>query len=279
MADNVVEIKVKSTDDVKPGFDKAKEEAERSGDEAGRSWSSRFASAIKNDNSSGRAGISAGNGFLRGFVSFAVPGLKTALITAASAGLAALPAIGAIGGAGLMIGLGAMIASKIPAVAKQFKDFGTQAMGVLKGAVQPMIAPMLAALHQLAAFLGNIAPLLHQAFAAAGPLIEPLAAGLEGIVAGVLPGFIALLRAAQPALAAFANLLSGLGSSLGAMFAAFAPAVKASSDVIAMLGGLLNGLLPIIGHLAASFASTLGPVLLAFGNAIHALSPAIILIG
>lgn len=227
----------------------------------------------------GKKGEESGGFFSHSFTQTVLGGLKGTLITGLSAAFAALPAIGAVAGAGMVIGLGAMIADKIPAVAKQFKAFGAEAMGTLEKAVQPMIGPLLSALKQVGGFLKQIEPLLKQAFGAAGPLIEPLVKGLEGMVSGVLPGLVSLLKAAMPAVQALAGILGKLGAGLGQMFTAFAPAVKASSVVLSAIGSVLTGILPVVAQLAGSLAGVLAPVIKSVAGMFSGLAPVIGMIG
>lgn len=251
---NVVDILVKSTNRVKPGMDEAKADAEKGGDEAGASFASRFASYV-------------------------LPGKKSIIATAVSSALALLPALGAVAGVGIAAAIGVKIASKIPAVAAQFKALGTEITGTLEKSVQPLLPFISRIVTQIGTFVKSIGPELGEMFKAVGPLIAPLVHGLMGLVNGVLPGLVAIIRVAEPAIAVFAQVLSSLGSSVGRMFRDMAPAVQASAMVLLAISKVLDGLLPVIAKVAGMMAKTLEPVFVVLAGAIHALMPALLMVG
>jgi len=231
------------------------------------------------------AGESAARKFASGFLSYVKPPLsKGALITGGVlSGLAALPAltagVGALAGTALAAKFLIGSSTAKGPLYNQFERMLGGLESVMKSAVQPMLTPLRSAFQQIGSFARQIEPQLKAVFGAIGPLVQPLVYGLEGLVGGILPGFISLMQAAKPAVQAVAGLLGGLGADLGQMFSSFAPTVKASAQVLRMLGGLLNGLLPVIGKLAGSLAGSLAPVLATFGKAIVALTPAITIVG
>lgn len=229
--------------------------------------------------SAGNAGDAAGKSFLTRFGEWLKPSKFQLITTGVTAALAALPALGAVAGTGLALGLGTTLAAKLPAVSGAFTKFTASAQSTLEKAAQPLAKPLIAAMQQVGGFLKQIGPQLGQLFSAAAPAIMPLTKGLEGLVKGLLPGLLAVVKAAQPAIAAFAGLLANLGGNLGGMFAAFAPALKASSVVLSALGTIINALFPTIGKLAGVLAGSLAPILQSFGQAFADLAPGIAAVG
>jgi len=265
-----------------------------SGEQSGRSWGSRFSSAASKglqdlgsrmgsdgDLSEGskRSGEESGGFFASSFVQTVLGGKKSVIVGGVASVLAALPALGAVAGVGLVAGLGGMIASKIPGVASQFKAFGTQVMGTLENSVKPMVPFITSALKQVSGFVKSIGPELSGLFKAVGPMLQPLIGGFEGLIKGLLPGLSAVLKAAMPAVQAFASVLGSLGKDLGGTFAAFAPAVKASAVVMKALFDVIGGLLPVIAKVASSLAGTLGPVISSIAGMFKGLAPVISLVG
>ncbi len=92
--------------------------------------------------------------------------------------------------------------------------------------------------------------------------------GFEALVRGLLPGLVAILKSARPAITVVAHILGSLGKALGGMLTAMAPAVKASSVVLKALGGVFTSLFPVIGKLAGIFAKALAPVLIVFAKVV-----------
>ena len=97
-------------------------------------------------------------------------------------------------------------------------------------------------------------------FASFGPLVGPFARGLEGMVSGILPGFLHLMQAAKPAVEAVAGVLSQLGKSLGGTLGALSSGVKGSSQFLSGLSSIISSLLPVVATLANILATALGPI-------------------
>ncbi len=128
-------------------------------------------------------------------------------------------------------------------------------------------------------FAKQVLPLLASAFRAVAPLIRPLLDGLTGLVTGLLPGLITLLRAGGPALNVFAQVLGTLGKDLGIMLAEFAPVIKPASAILKALLDVVSALFPIIGKLAAIFANALAPVFITLASVLKSLLPFLVIIG
>lgn len=235
--------------------------------------------------SGGGGGGSRGSflGNLAGGIGPGILGLGAKTATAVGLGgslLGAVPAVGALGaGLGVIGGGAALLISQDKQVQDSAKSMLSGIEKTVTAAAQPLVAPLLAAFSQIPRFFASIGPALRQTFAAAAPLIAPFVSGIEMLVKNLLPGLTAILRAAQPAFAVFAQILGTLGKDLGQMFTAFAPVIAQSSTIFKALLDVLSGLFPIVGKLAAIFASALAPVFVQFAGVIKALEPALTLVG
>lgn len=216
----------------------------------------------------GKSGKESGGLFSEGFSGvFSNPYVITGAIVAA---LAALPALAAAGGAMAGVALGAALlvgtsSVKGPLYA-QFHSMTDGIMSVLRTAALPLVKPLGDAFAQIGTWAKALYPALHAVFGSLGPLVAPMTRGLEGLVSGVLPGFLRLMQAAKPAVSAVAGLMSQFGSSLGGTLGTLASGVKASSQFITGLSGIISNILPIVANLANLFAGALGPIMESIGT-------------
>lgn len=219
-----------------------------------------------------KAGQDSGSSFASGF------GLKGYAITGGIVlALAALPALAAGAGALAGIALGAALlvgtsSVKGPLYA-QFHSMLSTLTSVLRVAALPLVKPLGEAFAQIGQWAKELYPELHAVFASLGPLVAPLVKGLEGLVSGILPGFLTLMHAAQPAVAALSGVLSSLSAGLGGLLAQMAPGVRSSSLVLTSLAQILRALMPVVGTLANSLAGALGPALRTFATILRTLAP------
>jgi hypothetical protein len=215
------------------------------------------AKAVEAGRSAGRA---AGGGFRLGF-SPRVAGIGSLV----ALGLAGLPAAAAAAGALAGAALGAKLLVGTKAVQgplyKQFHDMTQTLTSVMRVAALPLVQPLGDAFRQIGTWAKQTEPLIRSVFASVGPLIQPLVSGLEQLVTGILPGFVTLMHAAQPAVAAVAGVLRSLGQGAGGLLAGLAPAVRASSVVLSALGSVVRALMPLIDTLSGTLARTLTPIL------------------
>lgn len=187
-----------------------------------------------------------------------------------AAALAALPALMAAGGAaaGIALGAGLLVGTqraKGP-LYKSFHDLTDGLTQVLRISALPLVQPLAQAFAQIGQWARSLYPVLHQVFGSLGPLVMPFAKGLEGLVSGILPGFLHLMQAAKPAVQAVGQILSQLGTSIGGTLGTLAAGVKGSSQFLSGLSGIVSSLLPLIANLADILATSLGPVLQAVGQ-------------
>ena len=215
---------------------------------------------------SAKAGAESGSSFGGGF------GSATGYLIAAAvvAALAAAPAVFAAGGAAAGIALGAALLIGTKKVQgplyAQFHELASGLLSVIRTAALPLVQPLAAAFRQIGQFARALKPELTQVFAALGPMVAPLARGLEGLISGPLHGFLILMQSAQPAVRALSGVMSQLGTGIGGMLAQFAPAVKSSAQFLQGLGSVVAQDLPQLGRLATVFADVLGPPMMALAT-------------
>jgi hypothetical protein len=245
---------------VESKLDKISKDAGRAGEDAAKAGEDAAKEA-------GEAGEKGGESFLSNFKESASPYLIGGAIAAA---LAALPAIAAAGGAMAGIALGAALligtSSAEGPLYSQFHDMTSTLMSVVRTAALPLVQPLASAFAQIGKWAQALYPELHAVFGSLGPLVAPMTRGFEGLVSGVLPGFLRLMQSAKPAVSAVAGLMSSLGTSLGGMLGKLAPAVKASSQFLSGLSGIISALLPVVGQIANTLASMLGPAMQSLGS-------------
>lgn len=234
----------------------------------------------------------------------------------ALAGIGGVAGIGAVGAGFIGLGAKELIGTKnVKGQAPTEGPLFSQAQAAMKSlqsvlqkAADPLIAPLRQAFRQIPELLQAVGPALRQAFAGAGtlilpilhglsylaisvlpllgkafraaaPLIEPLLVGLGHLLTGILPGLISLLQAARPAITVFAQVMTMIGGDLGRLLQDMAPAIRASSVIFRALAGVIGALLPVVGRLAAIFASALAPVFSQLAGVIRALMPTLIIVG
>jgi hypothetical protein len=285
-----------TTDTVKEKLDpssaaKTEADAKASGGRAGTGWGSAFSSSVGGILSGlfgggGGGGEGGGGGgedssFLdEGLLGGIGPGilgistLKASLTGLVSAAVAALPALGGVaagltavaGGAALLFTSNSQLKAQASSLLDSLKSEFT-------AAAAPMIKPLQDALTSLGQTFKSVGPEVGQIFSAAAPLIMPLTAGLEGLVTGLLPGLLTILKSVAPAMDVFDQFIADVGKDLGVMFADFAPAVADSSVILKALLGVVTGLFPVLGELGSTLTGVLGPAFTAFAGAIGALMP------
>jgi hypothetical protein len=152
-----------------------------------------------------RAGIIVAAAFAAKFLAAAGPVIGAGLMTAmAAAGVAA--------GGALAIGIG----TKLIADEKVVKNAGTRLLDTLKAefdhSADSMIQPVVNSLGIFTDLTKRVAPQLTQVFEASSIAIEPLAAGLAGLIENAIPGIIAITEHSADMLIWMARALPGIGS-------------------------------------------------------------------
>ncbi len=220
-------------------------------------------------NSGGAAGGALpGIGGVSGFAA-TVTGLAGALVAVLPAVTSVVAGLGAIGG-GFMI-----LEESDKAFAKDMSNTMGAIEKVFESAALPLAKPLEEAAVSITGYFQKLEPVFQQIFGDSGKLVQPLVSAIEGLVSGVLPGFLALIKAGTPVFEAFAQSMSGLGRNLGAMFSNFAQASAPSAVILKALMSLIGSLLPFIGDLAKILAEAVAPAVTAFSSALSAVLPAL----
>jgi len=248
VAENRVEIVVKSRNETKAGYDAAKRDAEVAGEDAANSFSNRFGQDLTASAGGGGAG---GGGMFSGLLAAAGPwgiaigiAMAAAMVPALLGGLATL----GLGAAGIFAAF--HFDKKAPFV-KQFKD----TFDDIGKSVGHTFAPVL---NQLAGFFQQIAPLIKQLFSAAEPGFMAFLKALEPSIKQVLPYLTQFVKA-------FAPFAGQLGRAVGQFLVLVVkglqylePAFKASASFIQgfvnFVGGLFDFLARLIGDVVRIIA-------------------------
>jgi hypothetical protein len=188
------------------------------------------------------------------------------------AALAGLPAIAAAGGAATGIALGAaLLVGTKQSQGPLYQQFHTMLQGItgiVRTSSLPLVRPLAQAFTQVGRWAQQLKPELTAVFAALGPSVMPLTRGLEGLISGVLPGFLRLMQSARPAVQAFGGMLSQMGSGVGKLLGQLAAGVGPASKFMSGLSSAVTGLLPLVGTLSNVLAGSLAPVMQGLGGSL-----------
>lgn len=223
------------------------------------------------------AGMQSGASTAQG-MSSGITGSQYLIAGAVAAALALLPAIAASGGAiaGAAFGAALLIGTKKVQgpLYSSFHQLTKTLTSVMRISALPLLQPLEKAFTQIGAWARQLQPVLSRAFGSIGPLIAPMARGLESLVSGVLPGFIALMRGAAPAVSALASVLGSTGAGLGGLFKSLVPAMGPSSQLLREIGQTFAIIAPRVGLLSNVFATILSPALKLVNDLMTKLMPA-----
>lgn len=205
-----------------------------------------------------------------------ISGMAATVTGLAGALIAVLPAITAVvGGLGAIGGGFAILETTNKKFAADMKSALSSIEGDFASAAAPLARPLEMAATQIAGYFKMLEPEFKAVFGDSGQLVEPLVKAIEGLVSGVLPGFLALIKAGAPVFASFAASMRDLGGDLGALLGDFASAGSGSATILKALVDLIGSLLPFIGDLAKVLVSALAPAFAAFSTALQAVLPAL----
>lgn len=154
------------------------------------------------------------------------PYVQAAIVTAIiGAAVIAAPVIGAAIATAITLGLGAGVVGLAAYILKDDKQIKAAwekltdtTSGVFERAAKSMKKPFIEALNFFNREFPKLEPQLKAIFQAAGPLVMPLAEGMMGLVANMLPGLLDAVVNAGPAFEAFGRGLPVVGSALGEFF-------------------------------------------------------------
>jgi uncharacterized protein YoxC len=189
-------------------------------------------------------------------------GFKGPLIGALVAAVAAAaPGIGAMVGGAVVgaVGLGGIVGGVVaaahdPRVKAAGHDFAQSAFGDMKDQIGPaFVEPTVGALGILKASVRDLFSdsQLGPSMRGLAKELEPLAAGIGGMLREMAPGLSAAFKAAQPVLKAMADALPQLGRDIGQMFDAM------SEDPDAAVLGMKT-LLDVVGEVLVAFGELVG---------------------
>jgi uncharacterized protein (DUF697 family) len=117
-----------------------------------------------------------------------------------------------------IIGLAAYILKEDPKIKKAWEKLTDTTSGVFERAAKSMKKPFIEALNFFRKEFPKLEPTIAAIFKAAGPLVMPLAEGMFGLVANMLPGLLDAVINAGPAFEEFGKGLPLVGSALGEFF-------------------------------------------------------------
>lgn len=243
MAENVVEIVVRSKNLTRAGFESAKRDAAEAGDQAGQSFSSRFIARM-----------------LGGFGGFGGGGAGGAGAAGAAGGAGPWGAVGA--GIGVAIG-----AALLPALAGTVATLGVGGLGILAALKIDKASP---AVKAFAAAFADVQKVAGQAFL---PVLNQLAqfgTSLAGPIGALFksaaPGFLSFFKALEPAIrqvipmlaqfiTAFAPFAGSIGKSVGLVLVDIVkglrnlePAFRASAQIVHLFADIVGGAIAFVGR-------------------------------
>lgn len=188
--------------------------------------------------------------------------IVTAIILATPVIGSAIAAAVTIGlGAGV-IGLGAYILKDDKQIKKAAEKLAKTTSTIFEKAAQPLKKPFIKALGFIESEFKKLEGPLHDLFAAAAPLVQPLAEGLMGALKNALPGITQALINAKPVFDTLAETMPIIGMAFGQFFADISkngPELQLFlSDAMLMVAGLILYLGEFIGWLAKAYAKMRG---------------------
>ncbi|HEU4754007.1 MAG TPA: hypothetical protein VFU47_12935 [Armatimonadota bacterium] len=188
----------------------------------------------------------------------------------AGATMAAGMALGLSGGA---VFAGVLLALKDPeiknAAAETSEDIGDR----LKRAAEPFKGSMLGMLALARSSFARWEPDIQRIFARAATFLEPLTAGLMGMVSNMLPGIRRLIDQAGPLVTTFAQGLSRIGDAIGDMFASLADNGPEMTMALTAAMGLLEFTIRAAGSGINFLTESFGVFLDLALNGLNSLTP------
>lgn len=154
----------------------------------------------------------------------------------ATIGAAVVGAAGIGGVAG-----GVILAAKDPAVKAATAALGTTIGDTLTDAAKPFVPATLDAISTVKQnFKDQLAPTLHDLFSSTAGYLQPLTAGVLGLVNNVATGFTKAAAAAGPVIQVISDELPALGDQIGNLFGSLADHSTASAAALKSLFGVVN---------------------------------------
>lgn len=167
--------------------------------------------------------------------------LVGAAVLAAPAMSAAIMGAAGLGG----IGIGIAGQFQDPMVHRAFVNMANDLLTTLREDTGAFKAPLIAAAGIFGASLQD--SLNSVDFGDLAKDVEPLAAGLGGLLTSIMPGLNKMFAAAGPILKALSGDLAVVGNDISVMFAEFASGGKGAQESLRILLMVLGGLLVMVG--------------------------------
>jgi phage-related protein len=237
-------------------LDEAKKTSGAAGDESGRSFGSRFSSALSGIGGSISGALASAMSGVGAMLASQATLMGVGMAVAIAAGLAILPVLMATIVGTAFVGI-ALYANKGTASVKTaFHDMAGSIRDSFKGVTASTVPYLIAGMQALAIYVKSLAPLFKQAFGAVGPLIAPMLSGFEQFTSGILPGMITMLQQSGPAFQIMANAIGDIGRAFGQMLTNMSKngGLTASAQFFKFLLDIALSLLPLIGTLGNYFA-------------------------
>jgi hypothetical protein len=197
-------------------------------------------------------------GLSSSFSSFSI--FSPALIVGAF--VAALPAIllalgGAINllGVGIVVALGAALASNAEIVQRQAKALGFEFNRSFKqAAVDALAVPIAEALGLVRQTLGQLQPQFQAIFQSVAGYIRPLTEGLLGLISNMLPGLLNMLQKSGPLIRVIADALPEMGRAFTSLFNAIADNADEIAKFFENLFAYINVGIRVLGFMVRAAA-------------------------
>lgn len=181
-----------------------------------------------------------------------------AIVAGITAGLAALPAAIIYAGTLGFAGLGAYMDYEFNPKFKKSVDNIVQetekALGKASGVLTPYLDKIL---DEFSKNLGKVESGLEKGFKAVGPLLQPIASGIAGLVDKPFKGFVAMLAAPSTAkvIDDVSQGLANIGDSIGDMFQSFTGKnAESSGEFLEQILDLAGGIIRVIGKMSGDIA-------------------------
>jgi len=170
-----------------------------------------------------------------------ITGLAGILIGAAPAIAQALQAtfVTAVGLAGIGAGIAGAI-SQSPEIQEAGKALGRTLLNSFQSNTTAFVTPVLQSLDILERRFLHVMPVLGQAISSLAPHVTTLATGLADFVGNLMPGLVAAISRAGPAIDEFSRQLAGLGTTLSDAFESLSDDPETTIEGLRLLFGLLN---------------------------------------
>lgn len=197
----------------------------------------------------------------------------------------AAPAIGSAVSAALLLGVGGgglaagiALAANNANVQRAFSGLGEHLLVGLREAAKPFQAELVASANIFGKVFNDSLPDIKGIFATLSQAVQPLAAGLAGLVRSALPGIRRAAEAAVPLFRELARQMPQIGATLSRFFDQLALTGPGAVETFKQLLFVVQGLILVFGDwlvqmaAAAQLIGAINDALIPIGNTAHVLS-------